>query len=181
MCLCRTVEACFRHSLTLKLFNSQNTQFHFSNSFILIPHNFSHSGTNGLPPHWAPPCVRMSAQTQERVSLLWLGETFFRPGHCPRQECDGKNVKVMPALFAEISMATLLTFKHCYNAPPTPSTEPPHSTTRVSNQSAHSEIRLMAPQSYAGEATCCNTFIMQCSLQFEIQPSQFPSQCAKIA
>lgn len=43
------------------------------------------------------------------------------------------------------------------------------------------ETRLPTPQPYAGESDKCNAFLLQCSLIFEMQPSQFPTERAKVA
>lgn len=44
-----------------------------------------------------------------------------------------------------------------------------------------SEPRLPPPQHFSGDPSACDGFLTQCSLTFELQPSSFPSDRAKIA
>ena len=43
------------------------------------------------------------------------------------------------------------------------------------------EPRLPPPQRFSGDPSACGGFLIQCSLTFELQPSSFPSDRAKIA
>lgn len=43
------------------------------------------------------------------------------------------------------------------------------------------EPRLPPPQRFSGDPSACDGFLTQCSLTFELQPSSFPSDRAKIA
>ena len=43
------------------------------------------------------------------------------------------------------------------------------------------EPRLPPPQRFSGDPSACGGFLIQCSLTFELQPSLFPSDRAKIA
>ncbi|KAK3515956.1 hypothetical protein QTP86_020264, partial [Hemibagrus guttatus] len=43
------------------------------------------------------------------------------------------------------------------------------------------EPRLPPPQRFSGDPSACDGFLTQCSLTFDLQPSSFPSDRAKIA
>ncbi|KAL1252636.1 hypothetical protein QQF64_017329 [Cirrhinus molitorella] len=42
------------------------------------------------------------------------------------------------------------------------------------------ESKVAPPEKYVGEPEDCSAFLMQCELQFEMQPSSFPSERAKV-
>lgn len=44
----------------------------------------------------------------------------------------------------------------------------------------HQESKVAPPEKYSGESGDCAAFLMQCELQFEMQPSSFPSERAKV-
>ncbi|TWW56099.1 hypothetical protein D4764_08G0000860 [Takifugu flavidus] len=63
--------------------------------------------------------------------------------------------------------------------PPTPAEAP-----RVASQlftAAPREPHVPVPERYSGEAGACASFLLQCSLVFDLQPLTYPSDRAKIA
>lgn len=64
-------------------------------------------------------------------------------------------------------------------SPPSPSSDPPISSTRSSGSPAESPVP--APKPYAGDVAKCKGFLLQCSLVFARQFNTFSSDCAKVS
>ena len=68
----------------------------------------------------------------------------------------------------------------CRQSPATP-TPPSPATPEVPASSGGASCKLAPPIPYAGEPGLCQTFLIDCSIHFELMPQAFPTERAKVA
>lgn len=78
------------------------------------------------------------------------------------------------------SIMALLTPRWTEQAPPTPPTKTLRAASPVVTATPR-EPHVPIPEQYSGEADTCASFLLQCSLVFDLQPLTYPSDRAKIA
>ncbi|XP_043963387.1 uncharacterized protein LOC122825873 [Gambusia affinis] len=66
-------------------------------------------------------------------------------------------------------------------APPSASAAPRQAPPQLVRLPLPQEPRLSPPEVFCGEPSQCRPFITQCEIHFELQPSSFPSERAKVA
>lgn len=131
------------------IFSDQLSDSNFQSfcSHILFPLCSGPSETSGwffalFPILGATPCVRMSAPTQQPVSLEHLSEIVWG-----QATALGKHEQALAALFAELQRMSenIANIQTLPQPQPTPSTELPRLPVSELDQATHAETRLRAP------------------------------------
>lgn len=91
--------------------------------------------------------------------------------------------EVLMAKHSQLLADIPTSIRQLFDQLPLPQATPPATACFSSSQAPTplSDPHLPPPQRYTGNHRACHGFLMQCSLNFELQPSSFPSDRAKMA